>query len=173
MTAADELHALRSEPVVRFDDSTLPGSSELPHDVRWQDYHGARNSALEALRAFGTVGPMGMASITSDGAGPPEPWPVETINPQFFVVDDMWNDWDRVVKIEVEDPRLISLDALCALRAKLRQEHPGWTYVVAGIRGYVRITADAIMVEDSELTGCASVGEVVRLLRGELSTAGA
>lgn len=167
MTAADELRTLGSEAVVRFDESALPGSAELPHDVRWQDYHAARNSALEALRAFGTVGPMGTAPITSADEGPPESWPVETLSPQFFVVDDMWNDWDRVVKIEVEDHRLISLAVLHALRMTLRERHPSWAYVVAGIRGFIRVTADAFMVGASELTGCASVGEVLRLLRGK------
>lgn len=171
MTAADDPYPNGSEAVVRFVESELPGPTALPHNVQWQEYHAARNAALEALRPFGTVGPMGRATITSDDKGPPEPWPVEALNPQFFVVDDMWNDWDRVVKIEVEDHRLISLNVLHALRQQLR-EHPDWAYVVAGVRGYVRITADAYMVEVSELTGCTSVDEVVRLLRGERTTGG-
>ena len=167
MTDADELHTLGAERVTRFHESDRHAGDERGPSVRWQDYHSARNSALGVLRPFGTVGPMGVARITADEVGPLQPWPVETLHPQFFIVDDMWNDRDRYVKVEVEDPHLISLDVLHALRMMLRQKHPDWEYILAGFRGYVRITPDAFLVRDTELTGCSSVGEVVRLLSGE------
>ena len=167
MTDADELRTLGAERITRFHESDRPAGDEQRPSVRWQDYHSAQNSPLEVLRLFGTLGPMGMAKITADEVGPLQRWPVETLHPQFFVVDDMWNDRDRYVKVEVEDSRLIPLDVLHALRMILRQKHPDWEYILAGLRGYVRITPDAFLVKDTELTGCGSVGEVVRLLSGE------
>jgi len=70
---ADVLDGFGSERVRHFTDAEMPGEQELPHNVRWQDYHYVRNSVLDALRPFGTVGPMGKATITDGDEGPDLP----------------------------------------------------------------------------------------------------
>ena len=78
----------------------------------WQEFYSTRNELLSALRAFGTVGPMGEALINSNKDGPPDPWPVECGFPQFLVVDDQMNHHNKHHYIEIEELSLISIGSL-------------------------------------------------------------
>jgi len=148
--------------VVRFRESDLPGDDELPHDIRWQEYHTVRNTVLEALRPFGRVGPMGTATITDSLEGPPDPWPVESDDPDLFVVDDMWNDWDRHIEVEVKQPGSLTTAMLHALRDALTRQHPQWAVGLSTTDGYVLIGTKRILVKGAAYRRCKTVGDIVR-----------
>jgi hypothetical protein len=157
---ADVLDCFGSERVRHFTDAEMPGERELPHNVRWQDYHSVRNSVLDALRHFGTVGAMGKATITDGDEGAPGPWPVETLEPDFLVVDDMWNNWDRRVSVEVEQPQLVTLPVLHALREMIARDHPDWGVGVATEDGYILVTASEVLVKGSAYDSCETIRDV-------------
>ncbi len=107
---------------------------------------------------------MGIARITRDAEGPPRPWPVEAPDPQFFVVDDMWNDWDRVINVETEYPELVTLRLLAALRSVLVDNHPEWAVGIAMELGYILLTATKIQVGGEVLGSCRVAGDIVNAL---------
>ena len=156
---------IAGEALERLDENApMSTGAGVPHDVTWQDFQSTRNSVLEALRPFGTVGPLGTAQITSDAEGPPRPWPVETADPEFFVVDDMWNDWDRVVTVETEHPQLITLPLMHRLRSVLASDRPDWAVGLAIENGYVLLTATKIQVKGEVFRSCRVAGDIVDAL---------
>src|SRR5688572_15954753 len=100
-------------PVERLTDRALERVTRH-QPVPWQRYHRFRNDVLTALREFGTVGAMGEAPITDDADGPPRGWSVETDHPEFWVMDDQWDDEHLGTKVECE-ARFMTLGSLQAL----------------------------------------------------------
>lgn len=156
MITREELSSL---PVHKFRESQLPGEKDLPHDVTWQQYHTVRNALLEALRSIGKVGPMGVASITDAPDGPPDPWHVENDDPDFLVLDDMWNDWERFVKIELKRPVLLTDRVVWAVWTVLAT-YPSWAVGIASEVGYLYISGGRASVKGSAFSRCRALGDV-------------
>jgi hypothetical protein len=147
-------------PKVKYDTSACDGD---PNNscVTWQEYHGFRNRILRALRNYGTVGPMGEARITEDETGPPEPWSVECHDPDFFVVDDWYNDWSFWAKVETQ-ARNVSLAVMESLVAVLREMPVNWAIGISiPRRGYILLFADRFMVDGPLLKGDSDLADVV------------
>src|SRR5688572_22772668 len=117
--------------------------------VPWQVYHRVRNSVVGCCRKFGTVGAMLEIDITDDEDPGLGEWPVGDGDPDFFVVDDQYNDWDALVYVEIGYEVPFG-EWLRALMRTLRR-HRGWgvginSHVGALRRAYVIAFADRLMV---------------------------
>ena len=97
-------------------------------EMTWQKYYSARNAILKALRPFGSVGPMGECLITDDEDGPPDPWPIECQDPDFYVIDDWLNDTQMI--LGATDHKLISSHLLAALVQTLKSMPPNWAILM-------------------------------------------
>jgi hypothetical protein len=147
-------------PKVPYDTSACDGDPDNPN-VTWQEYYGFRNRILRALREFGAVGPMGEAIINADEDGPPDPWPVESRNPDFFVVDDWYNNWSYWAKVETEG-RHISLAVVESLVAVLRTMPADWAIGVSIPKnGYILLFADRFMVDGPLFENDTDLADVV------------
>ena len=73
---------------------------EQPAMVTRQEFYNFRNHVLRVLRVFGTAGPMGEVDLSVAEEDQPS-FSSEIIdNPAFFVVDDMYNEQDRISIVE-------------------------------------------------------------------------
>src|ERR1700756_2733011 len=73
----------------------------VPPKVTWADFRHCRNDIVAALARFGSVGPTGVFDENDDevesyGGG----------DADFFVVDDMYNDVQRLHLIETDATRV-------------------------------------------------------------------
>jgi hypothetical protein len=129
--------------------------------VSWQVFFAMRNQVLRVCRRYGTVGPMGEAVITDDSEGPPDPWPVEFQEPEYFVVDAQLSDTSLYQYVEVGLPCRITLPLLMDLW-HLVGDHTGWGIGI-GVPGdrYLYLQADGIWVLGETLKDCSSVLDVV------------
>lgn len=162
ITDARALAELDSLPILHFHDADLPGAAGLPQNIRWQEFHTVRSAVLDVLRPFGSVGPMGPATITDELEGPPNPWPIECDEPDLFVVDDMWNYWDRRIEVELKRAGALTTPMLHALRAVLAKKHPQWSVGLSTTGGYVLVGTKRILVKGGVYRRCRTVGDVVR-----------
>src|SRR5439155_14605253 len=82
--------------VVPFRKDECPAApTSGPPLFTWREYCRFRNALLGVLRAYGTVGPMGEMPIREDWGSAQAAWQSETSDPDFFVPDDLWNQWSR------------------------------------------------------------------------------
>ena len=73
---------------------------EQPPLVTWRDFYDFRNQVIRLLRIFGTAGPMGEVDLSADEEDQPCFNPEIVEDPVFFVVDDMYNEHDKVSMVE-------------------------------------------------------------------------
>jgi hypothetical protein len=158
---AGRQRSLSEEPVIHARGEQFV-TLEEGSSVTWQEFHTLRNLVLDALRPFGTVGPLGHATITDAEDGPSSPWVIETEDPDFFVVDDMWNTWQRSIHVETERPWLIRLDAIKRIRDVLQKQPKPWTVSLATEAGYILVGVDNVIVSGPVYRRCKTVGDVVR-----------
>lgn len=144
---------------VAFDSSDCDGDASVPC-VTWQQYYGFRNAILKALRPLGSVGPMGECLIADEGDGPPGPWPVECDEPDFFVVDDWYNDWEFFIRIETHSRR-ISKEFIHALVSVLSAMPRRWAAGIDVGDGYLLLYADRLMTDGPRFEHCDSMGDVI------------
>jgi len=142
-------------------DTTECDGDPLNPTVSWQQYYSFRNQLLSVLRPFGSVGPMGECRITEDADGPPEPWPVETSHPDFFVLDDWLNNCSFWIKIET-DNKFVTVSVLQALHDVLKTMPAHWAIGIATGEGYILLFADKIMTDGPQFESCATVKEVLQ-----------
>jgi hypothetical protein len=101
-----------------------PTDYNQPVLFRWKDFYDFRNHALRVLTRFGTAGPMGEVDLSVDRKDEPEFADTIVDDPDFFVVDDMYNEHDRLSIVEC-DPRHITVDLILAL-SDMELAFPGW-----------------------------------------------
>lgn len=147
-------------PKKQYDTTECDGDPLNP-TVSWQQYYSFRNKLLTVLRPFGSVGPMGECCITEDADGPPDPWHVETSDPDFFVIDGWYNNWSFWIKIETEN-RFVTVDVLQALLDVLGTMPLHWAIGIATGKGYILLFADKIMTDGPQFQSCTSTQEVLQ-----------
>jgi len=86
--------------------------------------------------------------------------PVSRCIPISFVVADMWNRWDRWVRIEAE-ATLIKPPLLHDLAITL-SPFQEWCVYLALVRGGLTVFGNRILFEGSLFDGCCSVDDVYR-----------
>src|SRR6187402_3556811 len=91
-------------PVVPLDDQ-VGGAESLdlpPEAYSERKFYAFRNALLGALRPFGSVGPMGDSSPDEE----PVDAPIENVDPDFFFVEDRWNEFQMLVRVETSPSRI-------------------------------------------------------------------
>lgn len=155
-------------PIVPYDPSV--GSAEgldlAPETYSDFAFFGFRNEILAALRPFGTVGQMGASPL--DDSPLPLNGPIECAEPDFFVVEDRWNEEQMLVRVELPSERL-SVDVLES-RVTMLAEYPGWVVQLVVYRGDdalggIQLMSDRAMVAGDVFQGCPSLSDVVRACR--------
>ena len=99
---------------------------EQPAMVTRQEFYNFRNHVLRVLRVFGTAGPMGEVDLSVAEEDQPS-FSSEIIdNPAFFVVDDMYNEQDRISIGECAPTNIdaVVIESLCAMMLMF----PGWQF---------------------------------------------
>src|SRR5258705_5757134 len=109
----------------------------------WREYYLFRNALLNVLQPYGTVGPMGEMPILDDWDRSNDAWQGGASNPDFFVVADMRNEYDRWNRVEAS-PWLVNKALLHELIAMVRV-WPGWCVYLALTKGGLTILGDRIL----------------------------
>lgn len=130
-----------------------------PDDIPWRDFHRVRNRVLEAVRPFGSVGPMGAAPMSGDRDGPNlDLWEREGgERPRYFVVSDQFT-W-KFQRVETHAwPSLSVVESL----ASVLVEYPDWSIGIAyGVDRYLFLTAAKIWVAGADLSPTCSLQEAL------------
>jgi hypothetical protein len=131
---------------------------EQPPLVTWKDFYGFRNQVIRLLSVFGTAGPLGEVDLFADEGDQPCFSPKIVEAPDFFVVDDMYNEHDKVSMVECT-PTNIDAVVIESLAAMMRV-FPGWrVHFALGDSGLV-ISSDAVLVGGRRFWDCDSVVEL-------------
>lgn len=140
----------------------IPDEKSEHQFISWQLYNQVRNDVVRFCRLFGEIGPMGEAVITNEIDGPNDWERDASSDPDFFIVDDQYNDCERYVYVEPKSEK-ISEDWLLGLMGVLKR-WPGWG---AGIgvdkEAYILIFAEKIMITGLMLEKCKSIDEIVKI----------
>lgn len=161
----------RSGTAINYGTVHVDPSSDMAQGTRAQfcesgAFYSFRNSVLAVLRGFGTVGPLGdrpmksPATIDHDST-----WPVEEINPTFFVVNEQDFPEDNFVHVEVEAKHIAT--GLLAALTEFVETYPGWQVRLAVYRvghgiGQLLLSADKVVIEGQMFTSCSNTIEIVR-----------
>ena len=129
----------------------------------WREFHTFRNSLLQVLKDYGSVGPMGEMPILEDWEASESAWEVAESDPDFFVVDDMWNQWSRWNRVEAA-PWLVTADLLVDVTQML-SAFPEWCVYFALTEGGLTVFHDRILFEGALFSGASSIDDLSR--RGE------
>jgi hypothetical protein len=131
---------------------------EQPPLVTWRDFYDFRNHVIRLIRVFGTAGPMGEVDLSAAEEDQPC-FSSEIIeNPDFFIVDDMYNEHDKISMVECA-PASIDAVVIESLAAMMRI-FPGWrVHLALGDSGLV-VSSDAVLVGGRRFWDCGSVVEV-------------
>lgn len=144
----------------------LAGESEMPisdydqpAQFGWHEFYDFRNHVIRVLRRFGSAGPCGQAdlSVADDDAPSFENEIVE--DPDFFVVDDMWNEHDRLSLVE-SDPKHITADVIEAL-AEMASAFPRWRVVLKLGDCGLDVFGDKVIVGGRRFWDCNTVKDLV------------
>jgi len=135
-----------------------PADKSGPPLFSWREYYCFRNELLRVLQPYGTVGPMGELPIFDDWETSNEAWEAGTRNPDFFVVDDMYNQYDRWNRVEAS-PWFVTTRLLHDLVA-LVQRWPGWCVYLALTKGGLTVLEDRILYEGELFADARSVDEL-------------
>ena len=73
---------------------------EQPALFTWREFYNFRNHVLRVLRVFGTAGPMGEVDLSIVEEDEPSFSSEIVENPAYFVVDDMYNEHNRISIVE-------------------------------------------------------------------------
>lgn len=130
----------------------------LPPLFGWREFYGFRNQVIQTLRQFGSAGPCGIADLSGgDDDGPLFIDYLET-EPDFFVVDDMYNRHDRLSLVESE-PRHIAAPLLEALAA-MAAPYTGWRIVLNLGDCGLSVFGGKVVVGGRRFWGCLTVGDL-------------
>jgi hypothetical protein len=131
---------------------------EQPALFTWREFYNFRNHVLRVLRVFGTAGPMGEVDLSAVDEDQPSFSSDIVESPVFFVVDDMYNEHDRISIVECDPTNIdaVVIESLCAMMLMF----PGWRVSFSlGDSGLV-VSSDAVLVGGRRFWDCISVLEV-------------
>jgi hypothetical protein len=135
-----------------------PMDYEQPALFTWREFYNFRNHVIRLLRAFGTAGPMGEVNLSNSEEDELSFSPEIVKNPDFFVVDDMYNEHDKISRVECLPA---NLDAVIieSLSSMMRM-FPGW-HVSFGLgdSGMV-VTSEAVLIGGRRFWDCESILDV-------------
>src|SRR5271154_266464 len=146
--------------VVPFSEAEFPQAPTSGPDLfTWRDFYGLRNALLRVLSKHGTVGPMGKLPMLETWELSEDAWEVATDkNPDFFVVDEMWNSWSRWNRVEAS-PHLVNRDLLTEMIAMLL-DWPGWCVYMALGKGSLTVFSNRILYEGDLFQGCETLTDL-------------
>jgi hypothetical protein len=134
---------------------------DQPPLITWEDFYRFRNHVLRVLRRFGSAGPMGEVDLSVDGEDDDLSFERDIVrDPDFFVVDDMYNKHDRLSIVECA-PKRISGSVIEAL-AEMMQSFPGWWVSFSLGDSGLRISSDAVLVGGRRFWDCDSAEEIAQ-----------
>jgi hypothetical protein len=137
---------------------TPPMDYEQPGLFTWREFYNFRNHVIRLLRIFGTAGPMGEVDLSIVDEDQPSFSSEIVDDPAFFVVDEMYNEHDRVSRVEC-DPACIDAVVIESLSAMMLA-FPGWQVSFGlGDSGLV-VFSDAVLVGGRRFWDCTSVLEI-------------
>src|ERR1700722_8629678 len=131
---------------------------EQPALFTWRDFYNFRNHVLRVLRVFGTAGPMGEVDLSVAEEDQPSFSSEIVESPVFFVVDDMYNEHDRISIVECNPANIdaVVIESLCAMMLMF----PGWRVSFSLGDSGLLVSSDAVLVGGRRFWDCASVSEV-------------
>ncbi len=148
----------------------IVGEAELPlvdynqpPQFTWKDFYGFRNHVIHILRQFGSAGPMGEVDLAVDDDSEPEFEEGVVEEPDFFVVDDMWNQYDRLSIVESE-PRHITAELIESL-TDMARGFPGWYVVIRLGDCGLNVFSDRVLVGGRRFWDCETVEEIASRCR--------
>jgi len=141
-------------------DEYTPADHTGPPLFTWKQYYSFRNDLIRILQRYGTIGPMGEMPILDDLETSEEAWHGGTKNPDFFVVADMWNEYNRWNRVETS-PWLVNISLLHELIAMVRT-WPGWCVYLALVQGGVTVLGDRVLYEGDLFAGATSLKDLIQ-----------
>jgi hypothetical protein len=139
-------------------DEHTPADKSGPPLYTWREFYSFRNELLGVLNLYGTTGPMGEIPLLDDWESSERGWKAGSSNPDFFVVSDMYNQYDRWNRVEAS-PWLVNTKLLHDLVAMV-QRWPGWCVYLALVQGGLTVLGDRILHEGDFFAGASSVAEL-------------
>jgi hypothetical protein len=122
-----------------------PTDFTQPPLITWKEFYGFRNHVMRVLRRFGSAGPMGEVDLEIEDEEEAPVFSNEIVtHPDFFVVDDMYNEHDKLSLVEC-NPVHLSLELLRAM-VVLTAESPGWQVSFSLGDSGMRVGSNAILV---------------------------
>ena len=155
-----------SLPVIHFDTEFLDGDFQLgityPSErlVSIEQFHRVRNAVLHVCRQFGTVGPIGefQPSSVKDGVQEVVEGPVGDTDPDYYVVDDMWNEVDRYIRVEPGGNG--TTPHFLRLMAQTLSAYPRWAVGFGFADGYLLVFTEKLMVKGQKFRDCHDFASV-------------
>jgi hypothetical protein len=131
---------------------------EQPPLFTTKDFYDFRNHVLRVLRRFGSAGPIGEADLSIEADDEPS-FSKETVkDPDFFVVDDIYNDHDRLSIVEC-NPAHINADLINSLSEMMRN-FPGWWVSFSLGDSGLFVSSEAVLLGGRRFWDCRSVQEL-------------
>jgi hypothetical protein len=153
---SSEKTSIRVVPFSTVECPAAPTSG--PPLFTWREYYEFRNALLRVLRRFGSVGPMGETPLLADWESSEAAWQPETRDPEFFVVDDMWNEWSRWTRVEAA-PWRVNANLLVDI-VRMVRDFPGWCVYLALEEGGLTVFGDRILFEGTLFAGSDSIDDL-------------
>jgi hypothetical protein len=145
--------------VVQFSkDQYTPADRSGPPLFTWRDYYRFRNDLLSVLERYGSIGRMGATPILENWETSKDAWHGGADNPDFFVVADMWNQYDRWCRVEAS-PWLVNETLVYDLILMLAT-WPNWCIYLALTRGALTVLGDSVLYEGELFAGATTVKEL-------------
>ena len=131
---------------------------EQPALFTWREFYNFRNHVLRVLRVFGTAGPMGEVDLSVVDEDEPSFSSEIVKDPEFFVVDDMYNEHDRILIVECAPANIdaVVIESLCAMMSMF----PGWRVSFSLDDSGMVVSSDAVLVGGRRFWDCTSLLEV-------------
>ena len=124
----------------------------------WREFCSFRNELIHVLKSYGTVGPMAEMPIPDEWEASKNRWQFGASDPDFSVVGDMRNEYDRWCRVETS-PSLVTTQLLYGLITMIRRWQ-GWCVYLALTAGGLTILGDRILFEGGLFDGVSEVEEL-------------
>jgi hypothetical protein len=131
---------------------------EQPPLFTWKDFYNFRNHVLQVLRRFGSAGPMGEVDLSIETDDEPSFGSDHVDEPDFFVVDDMYNEHNRLSMVEC-NPSHITADLISSL-SEMAGNFPGWWVSFSLGDSGLFVTSETVLLGGRRFWDCNSVQEI-------------
>jgi hypothetical protein len=139
---------------------------EQPAQFDWRAFYGFRNNVIAVLRQFGTAGPLGQVDLSTADDEAPKFIGKNVDQPDFFVVDDMYNAHDKMSIVECAVQH-ISEEVIQAL-VKIAARFPGWYVMINMGDSGLRVFGDQILVGGRRFWDCQDIADIGRRCQSDV-----